>query len=214
MFKRTLLMVTLGLLALVMVACGGTNDGGETAAIVNEEVITVADVDQQVDNTIAMYAQDGIDVNEQGDEFVEMIKQQTLDGLITEVLLVKAAQDYTVSEEEVTEEYEAIKAGFETEEQFNEVLAANNFTEESLKENLEQQLKIDQFFLANINEVTATEEELQELFEQYSEMVEEELEFEEVKVALEQEVVQQKQDEEMGRIIQELKEQAEIEILI
>ena len=214
MFKRTLLMVALGLLALVMVACGGTNDGGETAAIVNEEVITVADVDQQVDNTIAMYAQQGIDVNEQGDEFVEMIKQQTLDGLITEVLLVKAAQGYTVSEEEVTEEYEAIKAGFETEEQFNEVLAANNFTEESLKENLEQQLKIDQFFLANINEVTATEEELQELFEQYSEMVEEELEFEEVKVALEQEVVQQKQDEEMGRIIQELKEQAEIEILI
>ncbi len=212
MFKRTLLMFALGLLTLVIVACGNNND--EAAAIVNEEVITVSDVDQQVDNTIAMYAQQGIDVSEQGDEFVEMIKQQTLDGLITEILLVKAAQSYTVSEEEVSEEYNAIKAGFETEEQFNEALKANNLTSETLKERLEQQLKIDQFFLANMSEVAVTEEELQQLFEEYTEMIEEELEFEEVKVALEQEIVQQKQDEEVGKIIQQLKEEAEIEILI
>lgn len=213
--NKTLKLFGVGILALAISAgCSNTESQEDAAAIVNEEVISVTKVNEKIENTKEMYSQQGIDVAQQGEEFIEMLEEQVLNSLIDETLVVQAAAEYPVTDEQVNEQVESIKAGFETEEQFNEVLEANNLTNETLLVELEKQLKVEQFFIENMNEVTVSEEELQEAFNQISEMSEEEVDFEEVKPQLEQSVVQQKQQEEQQKLIEKLREDATIEILI
>lgn len=204
--------MTLVILTIALVACGNNGEDAEdTAAVVNEKIITVGDLNFQVENTIAMY---GIDLTDKDDEYFDMIKQYALDGLITEILLADATEGYTVTDEEVNAEYEGIKAEFETEEQFNDALALNDLTSASLKERIQQQLKIDKFFFDNMSEIVVTEEELEELFEHFSQFEQEKLDYEEVRPLLEESLVQQKQDEEIEKILLQLRENANIEILI
>ncbi|OIJ18953.1 hypothetical protein BKP45_14595 [Anaerobacillus alkalidiazotrophicus] len=214
MIKRTLLLIVLGMLTFVVIGCGNVTDEGEAAAVVNEEVITFTDFNLQVENTKQMYEQQGIDIAEQGEEFLAMIKENVLNNMIDEKLLTQASADYVVLEEEVEEQFLSVKSDFESEEQFHEALELNNLTNETFKERIQEQLKIDQFLSETMNEVVVTEEDLEEAYAQVKEMGEEDLDFEEIKPVLEQSVVQQKKEEEFMRVLSQLKDQADIEIFI
>ncbi|OIJ11182.1 hypothetical protein BKP37_16120 [Anaerobacillus alkalilacustris] len=214
MIKRTLLLIVLGILTFVVIGCGNVTDEGDAAAVVNEEVITFTDFNLQVENTKQMYEQQGIDIAEQGEEFLEMIKDNVLNNMIDEKLLTQASADYVVLEEEVEERFLSVKSDFESEEQFQEALELNNLTNETFKERIQEQLKIDQFLSETMNEVVVTEEDLEEAYAQVKEMGEEDLDFEEIKPVLEQSVIQLKREEEFMRVLSQLKDQADIEIFI
>lgn len=235
MIKKILLFFTLVLLAGVIVGCG--NDGNDkniedaegnesaegnkstegtedAAAIVNDEVITKAELETQIELTKAMLEQQGTDVAEHGDDFLATMQEGVLNDLISERLVIQAAASYEVSEEEIDEQLTLIKAPFETDEEYEEALTANSLTHELLLERIEETLKQDKYFLENLAEVDVTEEELKALFSEYKENSEEELDYEEIKPMLEKTVVAEKQQAEMEKLLEQLREKADIEILI
>lgn len=224
MFKKLLLFLALLLLAVAIVGCGSNSEEEtniedkknteDAAAIVNDEVITVTELDIQVQNQLARFEQQGMDMSEEDDDIMDTLQEDILDSLITQKLVNQAAASYSVTEDEIDEQITIIKSDFETEEEYNQALAANDLTHEVLVERIEENLKLEKFFQDNIAEVNVTEEELEAMFVKYSEQSEEELNYEELKPMLEKTVVAEKQEQEKGTLIKELKEQANIEILI
>lgn len=224
MFKKLLLFLALLLLTVAIVGCGSNSEEEtniedkknteDAAAIVNDEVITVTELDIQVQNQLARFEQQGMDMSEEDDDIMDTLQEDILDSLITQKLVNQAAASYSVTEDEIDEQITIIKSDFETEEEYNQALVANDLTHEVLVERIEENLKLEKFFDDNIAEVDVTEEELEAMFVKYSEQSEEELNYEELKPMLEKTVVAEKQEQEKGTLIKELKEQANIEILI
>ncbi|WNF35152.1 SurA N-terminal domain-containing protein [Bacillaceae bacterium IKA-2] len=186
----------------------------DAAAIVNDEVITLTELDVLVQNQLVMFEQQGMNMSEQGDDMLDMLQESVLNSLISQKLVNQAAASYSVTEDEIDEQITLIKADFETEEQYNEALQANGLTHEILVERIEENIRLDKYFLENIAEIDVTEEDLEAMFAKYSEQSEEKLNYEEVKPVLEKAVISEKQEKEKVKLIEELKEQANIKVLI
>jgi len=113
-------------------------------ARVNGQDIPLADFQRQLADTQAyLLSQNLIDPNtEEGKEALKALRQQVLDQLIDQVLIVQAAQrmGITVTDEELEASIEAIKKDLGSEEAFQQSLAANNLTEEQFRALQRQQL--------------------------------------------------------------------------
>ncbi len=101
--------------------------------------------------------------------FDEMVKQggeQTLESLITKKLIDQelASKKVNVSDKELDEEIAEIKKQFPSEEQFAMALAQNNFTMDTLKKEIRQQISVTKLIEPLI---THTEDDLKKFFEQY-----------------------------------------------
>ncbi|WP_202081383.1 SurA N-terminal domain-containing protein [Caldalkalibacillus salinus] len=206
-------------LALVVTACGQQSDGsdGDAVAIVNGEEIPRETYDSQIDMVLDNYAQQGMDVeSEEGQQMVEQIEQSVLESLITQELLLQKASEYDLhaTEDEVEAELQTAIEQFGSQEKFEEALAQHNYTEEDLREELETNLTIEKLREQELDEVDVTEEELQDMYDQYSSAQEDFPPYEEVKADLEQLVQEEKQQEQFQQYVDELKEESDIERLV
>jgi hypothetical protein len=233
--KKTLFVILIGLVAILMIGCTsgennatGPGETGEMAATVNDSGISMAEFEDTVNRTKAFYEQQGFDFeNEEGTATLEQIRQQVIDDLVLKEVLMQNAKEkgYDVSDQQISEEIERIKAQFPSDEDFQTALSENQLTEDGLKSMVASELQIGEFFQNEIPKVTVADDEIQQMYDEYKEQYEAQMaestedgqEFpslEEAKGQIEAQLIQQKEQVEYDRMIEELMENSDIEILI
>lgn len=196
---------------------------GEAVAIVNGEEISKEDFDYTVQRISMNYEQQGLSLEgEQGEAVLEGIREEAMDILVEERILLQEAikNGHSVTDEEVEEEFESLKGQFSSQEDFEEILEMNLLTEERLKKMLKTEMHIERFFKEATENVEVSEAESKEAYDRYFEEIqgteaEEDFpSYEEIKYDLEFEIMQEKQNAEFRTIIETLKADSEINILI
>ncbi|SNS41015.1 SurA N-terminal domain-containing protein [Anaerovirgula multivorans] len=232
--KINLFFIVVGLVGILVMGCTSGDGGlinnlgelGDKVATVNGVDIGIEVFQDSVERMLLNYEQQGFDLEEEGEAFLEQIQQQAINSLVQEEVLLQSAgqKGYEAPEEMVEEEFAQVKGQFQTEEEFQAALEASGFTENEFKTALANDIKITQFIDGEIEEVLVEEDEVKEMYEQYKESLETQLEeteeaqeiptFEEVKNQLEAEIKQGKEQEQVGQIVERLMENSEIEIFI
>jgi peptidyl-prolyl cis-trans isomerase SurA len=205
---------------------------------VNGENIYASEYEKVVDRMVWSYEQQGMDFEgEDGEILMQDIRDGVLEHLVQQRVMMQEADNLglTISEEEVSAEFESLKSQFETEEAFQNVLDRTMFTEEELRETLHTEMTIEALLQRAVDGITVEESEIIALYENYEaqyemqreilesseeEITEEELAmiqlppYEDIKNDLELQILKEKQQEHMIIYVEELKEASEIEILI
>jgi len=217
MFLRKLTsgLLFIGLVVL-LAACG--NDDSEPIAIVNGEEIPTYRFNEQVDRMKSGYEQQGIDFDsEDGAQFLAMIEQQAINTLIQQTVLIQGAEEAGIELDEasVDDAYAGIRNQFDSEEMFEEALEANGFTEDSLREMIYVELKIEKFFDASVDDVDVSDADIEEYYADYEEQMEQhdqEAEaLEDIWDEIEAQIIQERQHEQFNEVVDTLMEQSEIE---
>lgn len=216
MISKKILMLFF-ILLVAIVGCNNNEAGSkDTAAIVNGEEISIAELDRTFNKIKPMYAAQGIDLeNEENIDTMNQVKESVLNQLINTTLIIQAAdeQGYAPSEAEVNDSLEQIKGQYETEEQFKVALEENNLSVEILKQDIEDELKMKKYITENTEEVSITDAELKTTYDQYKEQNEQVPPFNEVKDQIRAELTNQKHQQQVGKLVEELRNNSEIEIL-
>ncbi|QOR67262.1 SurA N-terminal domain-containing protein [Cytobacillus suaedae] len=221
--QKIVMLLTSILLVLGLVGCVATGQESKdkskedgVVAVVNDENITQQEFDESLEQIKMTYAQRGMNVEDLEEAQVKEMEQQVVNQLVNTKLLLQAAEKNNINatEEEVEQSLVQIKGQFENDEEFNSALEANNLTIAQLEKQIADELKINQYITENTAEVTVKEEEIVAMYDQYKEQSEEVPAYEEVKAQLEQQIQQQKNQEEVGKLVQKLREDSEIEVLI
>ena len=113
----------------------------DKVAMVNDAVITQAELDSQMNTVVDRLKASGRlpDVSQ-----LDQIRTQVLENLIARELLYQESQKrhITISQETVNEQLVNLKAQFPNEAEFNTALTRMNLTEASIKEKLERDLSL------------------------------------------------------------------------
>lgn len=180
-----------------------------SVAIVNGEYLPREEYDARVAQLTAFGGES---------ENAEGYSEQALTQMISEKLLMQDAnaKGYVVADEEVATEFDGVKQSFENEEKFNEALASQNMTSDQLKANIYSQLILEQYVEGVLKDknVEVSEEEILSFYEQSVSGSEEAPSLEEVKEQVKQQLEQQKISAIMQEVIFELRDKADITILI
>ena len=114
------------------------------AAKVNKERIENATLESAIDNFIETQKMMGMDVTKVNRE---KLRKDILDELIAAELLYQESKKSKLGNlsKEVEEQYEKIKQGFKTEEDFNNVLKERGISEKQLKDDIEKGIYINRF---------------------------------------------------------------------
>ena len=149
------------LLVLSVVGCSQKN----VAAKVNGEVVTVEELQVQVDQLKKQYPQmfEGADAEGRLLDF----KQRILDNLINQKLLEQAAKEkgITIDDAAVQTQIDQLKAGFKDDAQFKSALQSAGMTEESLKTQVREQLLTQKIVESLAKSTTATDAQIKAYYE-------------------------------------------------
>jgi hypothetical protein len=229
MMKRILTgILLLSVAVLVLGAC--SNDSSKGNAEKENKVDLVAKVDgkgiskQQYNKELeamkATYEQQGMPADQMDSKQKEELEKSVLDQMINAELLLQTAEKdgISIEDKEVDAEMEKIKTNFEDEKQFEEALKTNKLTEKELKSQLKKQLTVNKYLDSKIGKVEATDEELQATYDQYKELAkaqeQEPEEFEKIKPQLEQQVLSEKENEKISKLVEDLRKANEDKIEI
>ncbi|NLP44318.1 MAG: hypothetical protein GX351_06795 [Peptococcaceae bacterium] len=181
--------------------------------IVNGQPLSMSEFDRQKQILKESYAQQYLEWNE------EQMSTLLLDHLIGQTLMMQEAEKegFVPSSETIDEKINDLKSQFPTEENFHQALASQNLTLEQLRSDISQEVSINGYLGKMIpkEEITATEEEIFSLYQQYKVNVGGRMPtLEEIKPQLERMIVQQKAAQAINRVVEKLKAQSEIELFI
>ncbi|MFC7320617.1 SurA N-terminal domain-containing protein [Halobacillus campisalis] len=189
------------------------NDDSGPVATVNGEELSREDFNTQYNGAKQQYEQMGMDVEGQQ----EQIEQSVIEEMIGLELLSQEAEaeGHEVSPDEVDERYEEFSSQFESEEAQQEAYEANDLDEETVREELKRSLVINKYVEENTEEVEVTDEEIEEQYEVISEEQGEDApSLEESRDQIEQQLITSKENEQITKLIDELREEADVEVLI
>ncbi|MEX2598461.1 MAG: SurA N-terminal domain-containing protein, partial [Dehalococcoidia bacterium] len=200
---------------LVAFGVAGCGNGDPAVAVVNDEEISQAEFNSRIEQMRTAYESQGMELD---DATLGQIEEQTLETMIDETLLTQEATEagLTPSDDEVDEAMEAQTAQFPDEESLNEALEGAGLDEEGLRDLIAQQLSIQRYIEAQMEDAggaEVTDEEIEALYEQYSSQTEEMPPLEDIRPQLEAELQQQQQGAAVQQIVDDLRESADIEIL-
>ncbi len=174
----------------------------DIVATVNDEPILREKFEQQ------------LDLAPEGTSEEDLLNQMIQNKLLFQEAL---SQGITATEEEINNQYDQIAQQFETQEEFQQILNENNTSEEDLKETLREQIIFEKYsnFLQQENEISVSEEEIENFYEENKESLagegEEVPSLEEAKLQIEQYLLQQKLNSVISEIVQDLYNSATIE---
>ena len=149
-----------------------SSDGGKRTyyiSEVNESGITSDQLQNAFLNAISRY--DDKTLSSLDQSAIVSFKKNILNQLIDYELFYQQAQKEKVkiSDDEINLEIDKIKDNFSSPEEFNEALKANNITLVRLKEDLKRQLMINSILEGTRNQVSISDEELLEYYNENKE---------------------------------------------
>lgn len=229
MMKRILTGIfLLSIAVLVLGACSNDSSKGnaekenkeDLVATVDGKGISKRDYEKELDVMKATYEQQGMPEDQMDSKQKEELEKSVLDQMINAELLLQIAEKdgISIEDKEVDAELEKIKTNFEDEKQFEEALKKNEMTEKELKAQLKKQMTVNKYLDSKIGKVEATDEEIQARYEQYKQLAEMQEqkpeELEKVKPQLEQQVLSEKENEKISKLVEELRKENEDKIEI
>lgn len=193
-------------------------DNDLTVAIVNDEVLKGEEYNAALSSVQGELQRMGADPT--SEDSVEEVKTQTLDMIVNQTLILQKAKEakIEVAQTEIDEEYDMYVAQFGDEEVMKEAFESQNIKLDDLKDRIKDSI----LFKKYQDEVTSVEEVTDEEVKEYYDLVaaesngsEQELPplkdvSEEIKEILEQ----NKQQEQLAVHVEELRENAKIELKI
>ncbi len=179
------------------------NNQTEIVAEVNKTKISRADFERQVG------------LFESGEEINEEQRQFILNQMINNELFLQDAQKRGISagSEEINSQYDEIVQQFESREQLTEALVDNNLTEESVKLDIADQIILQKYleYVENSREFTANETEVNDYYERLKAEEPEDLaSLEDIYEIIEEQVINDKINNVLEEIIEELRAKANI----
>lgn len=159
--RMLLALVMVAVLAFSVVGCSQKN----VAATVNGEPIPVEELDKQVEQLKDQYPQmfEGPDAEGRLIDF----KQRLLDNLINQELVRQAAEEQgvKVSQADVDEQLETLRAGFADEAQFEQAIESAGMNTETLEEQIREQLLTAKLIESLTPDSTISDAEIEEYYE-------------------------------------------------
>lgn len=200
-------------------------DVPDVVAEVNDEDISGAEYTQAYETQFSQMAMQAQMTGEEVDE--EALQEEILDNLIGYELLVQEAEaeGYEATEEEVDAELEEVaeQNGAESVDELLEIAEEQGTDEEQLREDVEQQVLINQV-VDSLDVEEPTDEEVEETYEEFAAQQEqapapegedgEEAEtpdLEELRPEIEEQLVAEKENEAVVAHMEDLREDADVE---
>lgn len=156
MHRRIAALLVAALVGMVLIPAAGVASEEKTpeadrVAVVNGEPITRAALEQEMTPVRQRMGMTGENVDEAR---LEELQKQVLDNLIRRELIFQESQKkgFTVEEAAVEERLSALKGRFPNPQQFEQMMAQMNFTEDILKRQIREQLTIQKFVESEIVE--------------------------------------------------------------
>ncbi|USN87611.1 MAG: SurA N-terminal domain-containing protein [Candidatus Nomurabacteria bacterium] len=190
-------------------------DAREPVAKVNGAVIPKSDLDSGVQQLVEMAKLQGIEADEAA---IAEFRSQAIETLVNGELLRQEAVEkgMTASVEDIDARYSEIEDGVGGAETLGVKMAEFGITEESLRRDIENEILIQALFdtVVNKDEIEVTEDEITDFYNQSGGLEAGLPEIDEVKDQIVDQLKFNKEQEVIGTYIDDLREGAEIEILI
>ncbi len=249
--KKWLMMITAAATMSLVAACGddnaeeaqeesAENQSGEMAEMPEPDLEDVPDVVAEVEDeeitkdefeqVYTMQFQQTAMMQQMSGEEVDQdeLKQQVVDGLVSEKLLVLEAEnrDMEASEEEVDEIIGELTEmnGMESEDEFLSAMEESGMAEEELRSELANQVKVQQLISEEAGDTEPTEEEMKAAYDSQIEAREEiesesgeeteAPEFEDVKPQIKDQLMREKEAQAAQALADQLREEADVTVHI
>ncbi|MEX1027169.1 MAG: SurA N-terminal domain-containing protein [Candidatus Paceibacterota bacterium] len=206
-------IVVVVIIVIIAMAAWLTNTEA-AVAVVNGEEISQKEYDLHLRSLEQVY-------RAQGQEVSDAQRKQLLDSMIDRTLILQYAREngITITDEQIEEEYEQFKAQFNQEDGYEAFLTENSLTDEQFRDDVETQLIVQtvldtQLEAAGIDQVSDAQIEAR-----YNELVaggegQDVPALEEVAPQVRAQIQQEWQSRVFTSFVTELREDAEIEVLI
>jgi FKBP-type peptidyl-prolyl cis-trans isomerase (trigger factor) len=195
----------------------GLVSNGKTVAVVNGSKITGKDYNaayQSVAQQVYMTAlQQG---NSSNSQLADQAKQQTLTTLVGETLILQDAKSkgYTASSNQIKSQYDAMAKQYGGESKLQSLLKKQNITTNDLKENISKKIVFNTYVSKQIGTPKVSDKEVQQFYDQYSKGQKNAPKLSQVKSQIKQQLIQQKQNQQLQDVITQLKKQGHVSIKI
>jgi hypothetical protein len=221
-------ILLLSIAVLVLGACSKDSSKGNAEKENKEDLVATVDgkdiskqeYNKELEAMKASYEQQGMPADQMDSKMKKELEKSVLDQMINAELLLQTAEKdgISIEQKEVDAELEKIKTNFGDEKQFEEALKKNEMTEKELKGQLEKQMTVTKYLDSKIGKVEASEQEIQAMYDQYKQQLESQKqkpeELEKIKPQLEQQVLSQKKDEKISKLVEDLRKKNEDKIKI
>ncbi|MFI8686550.1 SurA N-terminal domain-containing protein [Rossellomorea sp. NPDC077527] len=191
----------------------------KVVAIVNDEKIKGEDFNNVLSQSQMQYQQMGQDPTSK--DAVKKIKDQTIDSLIGQTLLMQQAEEkgYKATDDEINKQLEEVKKQYKDDKQFEEAMKKAGFTMDELKTQIAENIKYTTYVDKEIKVDEVTEDEMKKFYDQYAsqqgkEQAKDAPKFEDVKPQIKTQLEQQKKQEKLVQHVEDLKKNAKIDVKI
>ncbi|MFC4801731.1 SurA N-terminal domain-containing protein [Neobacillus sp. GCM10023253] len=193
-------------------------DEKKTVAIVNNKKILGSDYNSALATIQGQMQQMGQDPTSK--EAAKQVKNQTIDSLVGQTLLLQEAdkKNFKVTEAAINKRLDEVKKRFKTNKEFEAALQKSGMDMKTLKTQIGDDIILNQYVEKEVPADKVTDEEIQKAYDQYAEQGkstgQEVPKLEDVKQQIQQSLQQQKQQESLAKQVEELKQNAKIDIKI
>ena len=189
--------------------------GSKAAAKVNGEKITIAQLDAEVDKLLV---QDPSWLTDDDSGFSEAdARKMMLDELIDRVLIAQTAEKegIAVFDEEIDAQVEVFRSTYQSDEEFEEALKSAGHTLEVFRSQIRSELLLEKLLEKQISASSITDEDVRAYYDENQALFDSQglLTFEEVRVQIEDMLLNQARSAQHQSLLEDLRSSATIEIL-
>ena len=185
-------------------------------ATVNGETISRGDFNARLEQARADYQTQGIAVDDPS--ISGQIEQQLVQDMVNELVLKQHADDAGIraTEEDITGRYDQLAEQYGGADAFEATLASGGVSQEQVRGDIARQLEVEQYLGQEIDEdsVSVTEEEMHAAYDEAAQTITDLPAYEDVSDAIKQQLGQQKVQVLISDLLDTLRQQSSIDILL